>query len=125
MGGYRELGIAFTLCGRDHCGEHGITIRQATWHLAVGKPCRCQPLILKGRVTLAHAATLPDLSIRDADGTAVGRNSPSCLHDIIGGFFDKGHTSENSFTISPMVLKVNLNAGVSHSIPAIGRSQPR
>lgn len=48
---------------------------------------------------------------RDADGQPIA--VPIRPHDIIGGYFEKGHTSENSFTISNGSEKVNLNASVS------------
>lgn len=58
------------------------------------------------------AGRFPSLTqFRDADGQPLA--VPIVPHDIIGGFFDKGHTSENSFTISNGSEKVNLNASVS------------
>ncbi|MEQ8362525.1 MAG: SusC/RagA family TonB-linked outer membrane protein [Cyclobacteriaceae bacterium] len=58
------------------------------------------------------AVRFPALTqFRDGDGQPLA--VPIVPHDIIGGFFDKGHTSENSFTISNGSEKVNLNASVS------------
>jgi len=58
------------------------------------------------------AVRFPSLTqFRDGDGQPIA--VPIVPHDIIGGFFDKGHTSENSFTISNGSEKVNLNASVS------------
>lgn len=48
---------------------------------------------------------------RDADGQPLP--VPIVPHDIIGGFFQQGHTTENSLTISNGSEKVNLNASVS------------
>ena len=47
----------------------------------------------------------------DAEGYPLA--VPIVPHDIIGGFFEKGHTQENSLTISNGSEKVNLNASVS------------
>ena len=59
-----------------------------------------------------YAVRFPSLTqFRDADGQPIA--VPIVPHDIIGDFFDKGHTSENSFTISNGSEKVNLNASVS------------
>lgn len=59
-----------------------------------------------------YATRFPKLTqFRDADGQPLA--VPIQPYDIIGGFFDKGHTSENSFTISNGSEKVNLNASVS------------
>ena len=58
------------------------------------------------------AARYPSLTqFRDADGQPIA--VPIVPHDIIGGFFEKGKTQENSFTISNGSEKVNLNASVS------------
>jgi outer membrane receptor protein involved in Fe transport len=47
----------------------------------------------------------------DAEGYPLA--VPIQPNDIIGGFFDKGYTAENSLTISNGSEKVNLNASVS------------
>lgn len=51
------------------------------------------------------------LQFRDADGQPLA--VPIVPHDIIGGFFEKGKTTENAITISNGSEKMNMNASIS------------
>ena len=59
-----------------------------------------------------YATRFPSLTqFRDADGQPLA--VPIVPHDIIGGFFNRGQTTENAITISNGSEKMNMNASVS------------